>query len=151
MIKKITILLFLLGLSHTSFAQRMDPENNPRIKRLKIAFITERLDLSTKEAQAFWPIYNAHEEKIFQLRNVELRKLRRNLEDNFTEQQAEKSLERMLEIESEIHQANVDLVANLKNAIPAKKIVLLKKTEKDFGREMLKRFRNKRKPPGNRP
>ncbi len=44
-----------------SFGQNRPDKD--KIKSLKIAFITERLDLSTKEAQTFWPIYNEYEEK----------------------------------------------------------------------------------------
>jgi len=36
--------------------------NNDRVKAYKIAYITDQLSLTEKEAQKFWPIYNAHEE-----------------------------------------------------------------------------------------
>ncbi len=142
MIKKITILFLLI--SGFTFGQRMNPESNPRIKRLKIAFITERLDLTIDEAQQFWPIYNAHEEHMFQLRHVEMRKIRNELKDNFSEKKAEVALQHVMNIENDIHQANQQLVADLRDVLPAHKILLLKKAEKDFPREIMKQFREKR-------
>ena len=35
-----------------------------KIESLKIAFITKRLDLTSKEAQQFWPLYNEYNDKI---------------------------------------------------------------------------------------
>jgi Spy/CpxP family protein refolding chaperone len=34
-----------------------------RIKQLKIAFISEKLDLSVEEGQQFWPVFNEFEDK----------------------------------------------------------------------------------------
>lgn len=35
-------------------------ENKERIELFKIQFITEKLALTTSEAEAFWPVYEAH-------------------------------------------------------------------------------------------
>ena len=37
-----------------------------RIQSLKIAFITQKLELSADEAQKFWPVYNRYETEIRQ-------------------------------------------------------------------------------------
>lgn len=60
--KNILIVLFLLFTTTLMFGQRRPDKE--KIKSLKVAYITERLNLSSTEAQAFWPIYNAHEEKM---------------------------------------------------------------------------------------
>lgn len=42
-------------------------ENDPRgekIQALKIAFITQKLDLTADEAQKFWPVYNQYDQEI---------------------------------------------------------------------------------------
>lgn len=39
-----------------------------RIEALKIGYITEQLDLSSKQAKGFWPLYNAYEKERHQLR-----------------------------------------------------------------------------------
>ena len=44
-----------------------------RIKAFKTGYLTQELDLSSAEAEKFWPIYNEYEKKMFELR-VEKRK-----------------------------------------------------------------------------
>ena len=67
--KNILIVLFLLFSTTLMFGQRRPDKE--KIKSLKIAYITERLNLKSSEAQAFWPIYNAHEELMESFRNQE--------------------------------------------------------------------------------
>jgi hypothetical protein len=54
------ILLVVLIIHLSAFAQkpRMDGD---KIKQLRIAFISEELELTTEEGQAFWPIFNDYE------------------------------------------------------------------------------------------
>ena len=39
-----------------------------RVEALKIAYLTKKLNLSTEEAQKFWPIYNKYTEEIRKVR-----------------------------------------------------------------------------------
>ena len=63
--KTIKILILTLFVTTSAFAQKFDKE---KIKALKIAHITEQMDLTKDEAQKFWPIYNANEEAENKLR-----------------------------------------------------------------------------------
>ena len=64
-----------------------------RIKAQKVAFITERLDLSSKEAQQFWPIYNAFEDKIDDMRKNDLKEVRQAMRrGNLSESEAQQDL-----------------------------------------------------------
>lgn len=44
-------------------------ENRPNIMGLKIAFVTRYLNLSTDEAQKFWPVYYDYSDNVRMLRN----------------------------------------------------------------------------------
>ena len=44
----------------TTMAQRHDRK---KIESLRIAYLTEELDLSTAEAKDFWPVFNEFENK----------------------------------------------------------------------------------------
>ena len=48
-------------------AQAQEGGNN-RVEAYKIAFLTNRLNLSTTEAQKFWPIYNKYTNEIKQVK-----------------------------------------------------------------------------------
>ncbi len=54
----IVCLLVLPGLAQDNTG--MQKPDGSRLEALKIAYITKRLDLSTEEAQRFWPVYNQY-------------------------------------------------------------------------------------------
>lgn len=43
-------------------------QNNNRLEAYKIAYLTNKLNLSTTEAQKFWPIYNRYTSEIKQVK-----------------------------------------------------------------------------------
>ncbi len=64
--KKI-ILIVSLFFSSFTLLYAQDDNDDPRggkIQALKIAFITQKLDLTTDEAQKFWPVYNQYDQEI---------------------------------------------------------------------------------------
>lgn len=65
-------LLFLIAI-FGSFSFVMGQNNNSqrgeKIKALKIAFITQKLQLTSAEAEKFWPVYNQYDNEIRQLRS----------------------------------------------------------------------------------
>jgi hypothetical protein len=56
--KYLLILFVMLGSFSILKAQDGNDTRAEKIKSLKIAFITQKLQLSTDEAQKFWPIYD---------------------------------------------------------------------------------------------
>lgn len=44
--------------------ERMRPEQREKIEMFKIQFITKNLELTTSEAEGFWPVYEAHKKSI---------------------------------------------------------------------------------------
>ncbi|SDQ66153.1 hypothetical protein [Flagellimonas zhangzhouensis] len=117
-----------------------------RIKTLKVAFITERLDLTSEEAQQFWPIYNEHEEKLESIRRKERTELHANLSrtENLSESQAQKLLDNVLALKLEQQKAEKDFISKMTQVISAKKMLLLIKSEEDFKRQMLQQYRKRR-------
>ncbi len=56
--KKIILLLaFFTGLNYFCYAQ---PGRGEKLEALKVAFITKELNLTSVEAQKFWPVYNGY-------------------------------------------------------------------------------------------
>ncbi len=141
---KIMALMALLLTSQLFFAQ--DRPGREKIKALKVAFITERLSLSSGEAQKFWPIYNDHEETMETFRITERTQIRaklRNL-DAISDAEANKLLEQHLKLEAEKQAENEKFIQKLKEVLTAKKTILLLKAEEDFKRELIKRYRQNR-------
>ncbi len=67
--KKYILLLFALGSFLLINAQKRGGGED-KVQALKIAFITQKLDLTTEEAQKFWPVYNVYEEEIKKIKRT---------------------------------------------------------------------------------
>ncbi len=67
--KYLLIIALFLGFTVASMSQDEDKKDGGRIEALKIAFLTRKLNLSTEEAQKFWPVYNKYADEI---RNVQI-------------------------------------------------------------------------------
>ena len=128
----------------TSFAQGGKRE---KIKALKTAFITTELSLTPQEAEKFWPIDNAFEDKQFELRHEKMKSYMKRMDsdlDSMSEKEASSLLSQMESVEEETHQLRKKLVADLKSVISSHKIIKLKKAEEDFNRNLLKQYRENR-------
>jgi hypothetical protein len=63
------LLLLLVIFAGLSFANAQQQGNrSEKVQALKIAFITQRLQLTTTQAQQFWPVYNQYQSEIRDLR-----------------------------------------------------------------------------------
>ncbi len=142
-IKNILLIVALLS-SLSFYGQRK--ENHEKIKSLKIAFITEKLDLSSDEAQKFWPIYNEHEASKKDIRQKERSQIRSKIRasENLSEEEASDLLEAQIAIENEKSNLSMNYFKKLRAVIPAKKILLLVRSEEEFKRQLIKQYRHKR-------
>ena len=145
--KNIFTILFLL-MTSISFAQGFR-DKKEKVKALKVAYITEQLDLTTEEAQKFWPIYNTFDDKQAELRHEKMRAILDRFEPGSVEKLSEKDastlLTQMETIEENLFTLRKKFIKDLQGVISAKKIIKLKKAEEDFNRHLLKQMREKRK------
>ena len=146
---KLTLSL-LITLLCISTVVGQQPNKRKKIKALKTAHITNELNLTSSEAEKFWPIYNASQEEHHQLRR-ESRQLRIQLKENFdgiSESEAKNILQKSINLQNKIHQERNKLTSDLIKFLPAKKIILLKKAEDDFTRKLIQKFKGHRGPEG---
>ncbi len=143
MIKMVSMLSLVLFSIATMAQQRPGQE---RIRSLKIAFLTERLALTSEEAQAFWPIYNEHEKTVESLRVREKQELAGRMASlmDMSDGEASKMLAKYMQLMKEKQEAQQRFVANLDGVISPKKIILLIKSEEDFKKRLLQQFRKRR-------
>ena len=145
--KFILPILFLL-VSSLSFSQDFK-ERREKVKALKVAYITEQLELTSEEAQKFWPIYNAFDENQSELRHEKMRSILDRFKpgnvEKLNEKDASNLLIQMEKIEEDLFNLRKKFIKDLQGVISAKKIIKLKKAEEDFNRELLKQMREKRR------
>ena len=115
------------------------------ITSYKIAFITDRLDLSSKQAQVFWPIYNKHNKRYENLKKNTWSPIKDGLNkiDKLSEKEAEKLLEDYRLYKKKRLEYREDYIKELLTVISPKKVMQLKKADYDFNRELLKQYQSK--------
>ena len=119
-----------------------------KIRILKVEFITEKLDLSSGEAENFWPIYNAFDKAYMELRHEKLKGLKDNLKEGInmlSEKEALSKLNEMTDIEDELVKLKRMFRYQLDGVISNKKILLLKIAEDGFNRRMMDRLKRRSK------
>lgn len=143
-----TLLITFIGITSV-FGQH---DKREKLKAYKTAYITNVLDLSSKEAEKFWPIYNTYEKEHYQLKIVKIRKVRKKIKENggievLSEKDANIIVQDLIKNEQAILNAKKELYSNLNNVISAKKILKLNKAENDFNRKLLMDYRKKQMRP----
>ncbi len=140
------IILFFATFSFYAQNDKTD-EKREKIKAYKVSFLTTELELTSTEAEKFWPVYNAYDDKQFELRHEKMKTYLRKLDDDNISSMSEKEAAALLsQIEStdkELYLLRDKYNTNLKRILSAKKILKLKKSEDDFNRKLLKQYRDK--------
>ena len=140
--KTLTSILFILSFSVIMGAQA----NRDKIKTLKIAYITEKLNLTEKEAQQFWPIYNNFEEENSNLKK-QAHDARKTTDLNtISEEDAVQLLKKIRLNENKRQSLENDFIDRLTKIMSAKKIILLHKIEDDFKRKMFEEYKRRGHP-----
>ncbi len=140
---KILVPIFLFTVSTALQAQKRP--NWEKIKALKVAFITERLELTPKEAQVFWPIYNDYERKKEGYYKTERFNIGADIKklDELTDLEANDLLKRIRKLEEEKRLAQRDFIEKVSKTISSKKTILLMRSEEDFKRHLIKQYRQR--------
>lgn len=110
-----------------------------RVEAIRVAFITEKLQLTPRESQDFWPIYNEYQDKQKDIRQ------RYKFPGNFatmTDAQAEQMLNDHLEMEQSLLDLKRDYVKKMRGAVPVRKVAMLNKVESEFRKELVNRLKD---------
>ena len=127
-------------------AQKGGGPNREKIETMKIGFITQKLDLTTEEAQKFWPVYNRFSDELEKSRKDFRGKMMEEVKDvdNMTESEANKALNDMINFKT----AEVEIIkkynTEFKKVLPTKKVVKLFVAEQEFKRELLKKLKSQK-------
>lgn len=141
---------FLLGNSTFSQPgqQKFFKEKRDKIKAQKIAFITDKLDLSPETAQVFWPVYNEAEE----VKEKEMKNFRENYNirkidlDELSEQEVMEIADGYILHHDKMNDIDKLYHAKYKTVLTPKQIVLLYEAEKEFKLVLLKQVREHQRP-----
>lgn len=135
--KILNYILFVLTiyLAGQGICQAQSPrETGDRIKAKRIAFFTDKLQLTPDEAQKFWPVFNEYNQKKNNL-IAEKRKLTEsfsNNSSNMNEVEVDKTINRLILISQQEVQLFEDYNKRFRIILSAQKVMKLYLAETDF-------------------
>jgi hypothetical protein len=115
-------------------------EARERIESRKIAYLSDKLELTSTEAQVFWPLYNEYRQELKGLRNEKEKGDR----DEMTDAEALEHLDRMLDIQQSGLDIKKKYQDKMVSTIGAKKTMLLWRHDRKFKEEIIREVRKKR-------
>ncbi|MCK5839320.1 MAG: hypothetical protein KAG99_05695 [Bacteroidales bacterium] len=149
-IKILASIAFVIGSVLISSAQpgRNYQERREQIKAQKVAFITNKLDLTVEEAEKFWPVYNEFEEKNEKLQKkfIQNRQFVELNMDDLTDEEAIQIADEHIIMAQKQLDLRKKYYIMYKSILPPKKVLLLFKAEKEFQRFLLEKIRAQEKP-----
>ena len=140
---KIKTILIALLCPLFMFSQNISDEKRKKIEIQKIAFITKSLDLSSEEAQVFWPVYNNFSDEMKSIKE----KIRENMSSmrkdrsSLTEKQVGEIMEQKFKMEQMVLDIKVKFNKEFQKVISNQQIAALYHAEKEFKKELLNRIK----------
>lgn len=142
--KKSAVILILSFLSITTIFGQKRGRSSTKIDAYRIAFFTERLNLTETEAKDFWPVYDAYQKELKVYRNQQ----RALHKANYAEM-SDKELKKVIDKQLELKQKQLDLekryYQKFQTVLPMAKVVKLPQVERAFKTALLKRMKEGRK------
>lgn len=141
--KSIYSLLILIFFSQMAFAQGQGSFDKEKLKDARIAFITDRLDLSSQQAEKFWPIFNKYSES----REANLRKMAslnpRKEEGEISDSQAKTMITERFKLQRQMVADEEKFVQEVSSVISYSQILQLNGIARDFTRMIYQRHRRR--------
>jgi hypothetical protein len=138
-----TLLIFMITQLMVAQDDRSKHEKIEHLKAQKVAFLTEKIRLSSADAQIFWPVYNQYSEKKDSLGKARWRE-RNQLRENFeklSEAEKEKSIDRQIQLKWEEEKLQYDYHEKFKKILSIDQIIKLYDAEHEFKMRLIRQIR----------
>lgn len=141
--KQLSFSILFLVITAVAFGQKR-AGNSEKIEAYRVAFFTQKLDLTEKESKAFWPAYNAYQKELKTLRK-DARQLNRANYSDMTDKELEEVIEKRFKLEQKQLDLKKRYYKKFKTVLPIKKVAKLPQVERAFRSALLKKMKDKRK------
>lgn len=115
----------------------------------KIAFLTTELDLSTKEAQEFWPVYNEYMKEIENAQKniyVNYKALNEAIKEAKPEKEVAECLDKYLKAQEDKAELTTESVKKFRKVLSEEKVAKLYLAEEKFRRNQITRLHHNHGP-----
>ncbi|MEO8794532.1 MAG: hypothetical protein ABI390_03640 [Daejeonella sp.] len=109
-----------------------------QIEAVKVAFITQKLNLNSDEAEKFWPVYNSYQKEL-----NEIFKVKRQAKSN-KDRDADGVLDSELEFESKLLDVRKKYKTEFSKVISSEKVLMLYRAEREFREHLIKELKDRR-------
>ena len=133
----------------TTFSISLVRGQNPNMEKLnayKIAFFTKKMDLSSQEAEKFWPLYNEFQDKKFHIQQERVL-LNRNFNQNgavMTNKELTEDGDKYIALEVQEASLSQEYHNRFKEALPPAKIIRLYQAENQYKLQLLNELQNRK-------
>jgi hypothetical protein len=138
---------FLITLLIISFSQVLG--QNPNMEKLnayKIAFFTKRMNLTSQEAEKFWPVYNELQDKKFRIHQEKVL-LNRNFNQNgavMTDKELTEAGDKYIALEVQEASLSQEFHSKFKAVLPPAKIIRLYQAENQYKLQLLSELQDRK-------
>jgi hypothetical protein len=150
--KRIIIFLFIMSVYPVIRSSAQNP-NLEKLNNYKIGFFTKKLNLTSEEAEKFWPVYNDYQG---QRNKIQLEKLKLNR--NFNQNESSLSDNQLEEIGDKyvdclVQESNLAVAFHkkIKEVLPPVKVILYYQAENQYKAQLLNELQNVRQQQKARP
>ncbi len=135
-------IIIITTISISLFGQHGDRHyKSERIESMRIAFITEELDLSVSEAQLFWPVFNQYEKEKQSLRSSKYGIIKS--EQIYQDGEASDQLSQLILLEEREYLLKREYITQLQEILNPSKVLKLMSLDKRFKEDLLKNLRSR--------
>lgn len=124
------------------------------IESYKIAYLTQKLDLSPNEAKVFWPIYNEWQKELRALWTERNKNVISHRKTDEIEALSDNEIHALITNEINYKQRNLNIekkyYSKLKSSLPLQVVGKYYRAQETFKKELLNRFGRGKNNPGNR-
>ena len=138
------LLVFAMGLSAQDGRGRGPKMDREKLQAARIAFLTNRLDLTPDNAKEFWPIFNEYEKKKNELNRDYNKQKRALVAEEGLRNISDENAVKMLEIYMEQKQAELNLekeyLDKFQSVLPPTKVWMVLRFDSEFRRNLMQRI-----------
>ncbi len=109
-----------------------------QIEAVKVAFITQKLNLNSDEAEKFWPVYNNYQKEINELVKIKRQAKSSNNRD------ADGVLNSELEFETKLLDIRKKYKQEFSKVVSSDKVLMLYRAEREFREHLIKELKDRR-------
>jgi hypothetical protein len=144
--KKVSYIMICLILFSINAVKGQEQSDSEKLTAYKIAFFTQRLDLTPAEAEKFWPVYNdysARKSKL-QIDRVSMIRYATQNEANMSEAELSATADKLARTFVDEASLIASFSNELKKALPPAKVIRLYHIENQYKQQLLRELNQRR-------